>query len=79
VLVKPEGLYVNHTDAAIRSRTAKYFVDLVNFCAGRGWEGDGGGFAETEELAAGCLAGTGFGMDRGNRFVTPCTRRRRGK
>ena len=33
VLVKPEGLYVNHTDAAIRSRTAKYFVDLVNFCA----------------------------------------------
>jgi sugar phosphate isomerase/epimerase len=33
VLVKPEGLYVNHTDAAIRARTAKYFCDLVDFGA----------------------------------------------
>lgn len=33
VLVKPEGLYMNHTDAAIREKTAKYFVDLVDFCA----------------------------------------------
>lgn len=33
LLVKPEGLYLNHTDAAIRSRTAKYFVELVDCCA----------------------------------------------
>jgi sugar phosphate isomerase/epimerase len=33
LLVKPEGLYVNHTDAAIRARTARYFVELVDCCA----------------------------------------------
>jgi len=33
VLVKPEGLYMNHTDKAIRDKTAKYFIDLVDFCA----------------------------------------------
>lgn len=33
LLVKPEGLYLNHTDAGIRQRTAKYFVDLVDCCA----------------------------------------------
>ena len=36
VLVKPEGLYINHTDAAIRSRTAAYFCSLVDFCADLG-------------------------------------------
>jgi sugar phosphate isomerase/epimerase len=33
VLVKPEGLYINHTDPVIRQRTSDYFRDLVNFCA----------------------------------------------
>jgi sugar phosphate isomerase/epimerase len=33
VLVKPEGLYLNHTDPAIRARTADYFCALVDFCA----------------------------------------------
>src|SRR5712671_607556 len=33
VLVKPEGLYINHPDPAIRERTADYFCELVNFCA----------------------------------------------
>lgn len=33
VLVKPEGLYINHTDPTIRNRTATYFCDLVDFCA----------------------------------------------
>lgn len=33
LLVKPEGLHLNHPDAAIRSRTAKYFCDLADFCA----------------------------------------------
>lgn len=36
LLVKPEGLYLNHTDTAIRSRTAKYFVELVDCCADLG-------------------------------------------
>jgi sugar phosphate isomerase/epimerase len=33
LLVKPEGLFLNHTDASIRNRTAKYFVELVDCCA----------------------------------------------
>jgi sugar phosphate isomerase/epimerase len=33
LLVKPEGLYLNHTDASVREKTAKYFVDLVDCCA----------------------------------------------
>src|SRR5437667_4852487 len=33
VLVKPEGLYLNHPDGMIRERTAQYFCDLVDFCA----------------------------------------------
>ena len=36
VLVKPEGLYMNHPDVAIRQRTAEYFVALVDFCADLG-------------------------------------------
>ena len=36
VLVQAEGMYLNHPDAAIRSRTAKYFCDLVEFCADLG-------------------------------------------
>jgi sugar phosphate isomerase/epimerase len=36
VLVKPEGLHVNHPDPAIRQRTARYFCDLVDFCADLG-------------------------------------------
>ena len=33
VLVKPEGLYINHPDPSIRDRTARYFCSLVDFCA----------------------------------------------
>lgn len=33
LLVGPEGLYINHPDAGIRERTARYLVDLVHFCA----------------------------------------------
>src|SRR5678815_227191 len=36
VLMKPDGLYMNHPEASIRERTAKYFYDLVNFCADLG-------------------------------------------
>jgi sugar phosphate isomerase/epimerase len=33
VLVKPEGLHINHPDIVIRQRTAQYFCELVDFCA----------------------------------------------
>jgi sugar phosphate isomerase/epimerase len=33
VLFNAEGMYLNHDDPAIRSRTAKYLCDLVDFCA----------------------------------------------
>ena len=36
VLVKPEGLYINHPDRGIRDRTARYFCELVDFCADLG-------------------------------------------
>lgn len=36
VLVQAEGMYVTHPDRAVRDRTAKYFCDLVNFCADLG-------------------------------------------
>jgi sugar phosphate isomerase/epimerase len=36
LLVKPEGLYLNHPDTGIRSRTGKYFVELVDCCADLG-------------------------------------------
>jgi len=36
VLVKPEGLYINHPDRSLRERTARYFCDLVDFCADLG-------------------------------------------
>ena len=36
LLVKPEGLYINHPDSSIRSRTARYFCDLAQCCADLG-------------------------------------------
>jgi len=36
VLVKPEGMYINHSDPGIRQRTAEYFRALVDFCADLG-------------------------------------------
>jgi sugar phosphate isomerase/epimerase len=36
LLVKPEGLYLNHTNGVIRAKTANYFVDLVDCCADLG-------------------------------------------
>ena len=33
VLVKPEGLSINHPEQAIRERTSNYLCELVDFCA----------------------------------------------
>jgi sugar phosphate isomerase/epimerase len=36
VLVQAEGMYLNHTDPAIRKRTADYFCELAEFCGDLG-------------------------------------------
>lgn len=36
LLVKPPGLYITHSDAAVRRRTADYFRQLVDLCADLG-------------------------------------------
>jgi sugar phosphate isomerase/epimerase len=36
VLVNTEGLHLTHPDPAVRERTARYFVELVDFCADLG-------------------------------------------
>lgn len=33
VLVQTEGLHLTHPDSVVRQRTARYFMDLVDFCA----------------------------------------------
>ncbi|MDB6018119.1 MAG: Xylose isomerase domain protein barrel [Pedosphaera sp.] len=33
VMVQAEGMYLNHTDAVVRKRTAEYFCEVVDFCA----------------------------------------------
>jgi sugar phosphate isomerase/epimerase len=36
VLAQAEGMYLNHPETAVRDRTRRYFVDLVEFCADLG-------------------------------------------
>lgn len=36
LLVKPEGLYINHPDSAVRRRTRDYLDALIRFCADLG-------------------------------------------
>jgi sugar phosphate isomerase/epimerase len=36
VLAQAEGMYLTHSDPAVRERTARYFGELVNFCADLG-------------------------------------------
>lgn len=36
VLVQAEGMYLNHPDSQVRTRTAHYFCELVDFCADLG-------------------------------------------
>lgn len=38
LLAAPEGLYIDHPDAAIRQRTQEYLKELVHFCADLGGE-----------------------------------------
>ena len=36
VLVQADGMFLNHAEAAVRTSSARYFVELVNFCADLG-------------------------------------------
>lgn len=36
VLVQADGMFLNHADAAVRASSARYFVELVNFCSDLG-------------------------------------------
>jgi len=36
LLVKPEGLYINHPDESIRKRTQEYMKTLIHFCSDLG-------------------------------------------
>ncbi len=36
LLVKPQGLYINHPDEKIRQTTCNYFFELIRFCADLG-------------------------------------------
>jgi len=33
LLVKPEGLYINHPDQSVRKKTREYLIELIKFCA----------------------------------------------
>lgn len=56
VLVKPEGLYMNHPDRSIRARTARYFCDLVEFCADLGGKVMVVGSPKQRDIMAGVTA-----------------------
>ena len=36
VLVQADGMFLHHADAAVRASSARYFVELVNFCGDLG-------------------------------------------
>lgn len=36
LLVKPRGLYINHPDAAVRTKTCDYLLELIKFCSDLG-------------------------------------------
>jgi len=36
LLVKPEGLYINHPDAEVRKKTQNYLIEVINLCGDLG-------------------------------------------
>src|SRR5260370_38437232 len=78
VLVKPEGLYINHPDSTIRERTANYFCELAEFCADLGGTRLVVGSPKQRNLLAGVSWEQGRGgAPEGFRF-RGCTRAGRG-
>lgn len=56
VLVRTEGLHLTHPDVVIRNRTARYFVDLVDFCSDLGGDVIVVGSPKQRSLIAGVTA-----------------------
>ncbi len=79
VLVKPEGLYINHPDRTLRERTAKYFCDLVDFCADLGGKVMVVGSPEAAQCAPRRFARTGPGLGGGDLSGTRSRKRNNGK
>ena len=65
VLVKPDGLYINHPDRSLRERTAKYFCDLVDFCADLGGKVMVVGSPKQRNVLPGVSARAGLGLGGG--------------
>lgn len=60
VLVQTEGMHLTSPDSATRVRTARYFVDLVDFCADLGGEVIVVGSPKQRSLAEGVTAAQGW-------------------
>jgi sugar phosphate isomerase/epimerase len=60
VLVQTEGMHLTARDAAARARTARYFVDLVDFCADLGGESIIVGSPKQRSLAEGVTHDEGW-------------------
>jgi sugar phosphate isomerase/epimerase len=60
VLVQTEGMYLNHPDATVRTRTARYFCDLVDFCADVGGKVIVVGSPKQRNLMEGVTAAQGW-------------------
>ncbi|KAB2667611.1 MAG: sugar phosphate isomerase/epimerase [Verrucomicrobia bacterium] len=60
VLVKTEGLHLTSPDEAVRARTARYFVELVDFCADVGGKFMVVGSPKQRQLLAGVTLPMGW-------------------
>jgi len=60
VLVQTEGMHLTSPDASTRERTARYFIDLVDFCADLGGDVIVVGSPKQRSLAAGVTREQGW-------------------
>jgi sugar phosphate isomerase/epimerase len=60
VLMQTEGFYVTSPDATVRARTARYFIELVNFCADIGGRFVIVGSPKHRSLQSGVTEGLGW-------------------
>jgi sugar phosphate isomerase/epimerase len=57
VLVQAEGMYLNHSDPAVRQRTGDYFCELVDFCGDIGGKVIVVGSPKQRDILPGLTAG----------------------
>lgn len=61
VLAQTEGMYLNHSDATVRRRTADYFCALVDFCADVGGKRIIIGSPKQRNVLPGCALADAWG------------------